>query len=496
MKKGFKKLTLRRTQSREQTGQPGASEVFRERGLTDPELVVPPEPAGVPERERTGSTGIALVRRRSQTSGTPVPSIYQVPESDSPAVVPLQRRLSVGERKAGDKKMAEARTQMTYGKEAFEWDPSLDEDKNLVNQRIWEGEQKLQMALRRLHHDKSMIARDGEKRKKLSASSSNIGSLNGGNKEDSHVTSYMSRFTLKLQRKKARNPKLESMENSTESSSVLKPGTLSPPQADASAEYLQTYAALTPLTARKKRPQKLGKSLAEKTVNEASANDSYLSRFLEDKESVAPKIKKKGSARRQSDPDPLSPKAKGKKIETKKEATSVDVESPSVRVEALRVALPRRSSSSGSLLSRPLDEEEKNSKANQPLSAVPRVLEKETSRSRASSVEVSDVEESSSTFESSEDETKKKSRKVRRKVPRSAKESPVSLENRQVTEEEVTDLISLGPELGKGAFSLVYRAERKSDGLAVAVKVVDLTRLTAKQLAELDAERFVLVNQN
>jgi serine/threonine protein kinase len=64
--------------------------------------------------------------------------------------------------------------------------------------------------------------------------------------------------------------------------------------------------------------------------------------------------------------------------------------------------------------------------------------------------------------------------------------------NRRVTDDEVPELIKIGEELGKGAFSLVYQATRLKDKLEVAVKVVDLTRLTPKQLAELDAERFIL----
>jgi calcium/calmodulin-dependent protein kinase I len=44
----------------------------------------------------------------------------------------------------------------------------------------------------------------------------------------------------------------------------------------------------------------------------------------------------------------------------------------------------------------------------------------------------------------------------------------------------------------KGAFSLVYQAVRVADNLNVAVKVIDLSRLKSKQLAEVDAERFIL----
>ena len=146
----------------------------------------------------------------------------------------------------------------------------------------------------------------------------------------------------------------------------------------------------------------------------------------------------------------------------------------------------------------------------------------------------SDIEESSSTFEDSDDmviatpkkptrvkSTKRVVRKSSSKARMSKKSSrndsssslpkspsspsaspspPMSTEaldlpdltKVKVSEEELKKKLVIKEELGKGAFSLVMKATRSSDSVDVAVKIVDLTRLTPKQLAELDAERFIL----
>ncbi len=428
----------------------------------------------------------------------------------------------------------------------------------------------------KLHHDKEMVARAYPK-------------------EDQAVSSYAARFLKLSAKRKAKNPNLL-VENSSTSlapsddvggSTALKPGRK---QTDVAKQYLAQYAAMTPQAALKKR---LMMSEVEREINEKSKADSYLNQFLEDKADVAPKSR--GHVRRSSDSfnvkpsddgapsDVAAPKAVVKRDSVrldgrKRSSSSANLSRSSVVIPTLQdQSKLERKATQEKLLE--LEQQKVIQVKNAPLARV------SASHGAPSSTESSDVEESSSTFESDGESdmiisTKAKSPKressrkgnkkalsfffffffffflsfffillltseklvaspkghgssPRKKAPSSAKKRSSSAnlkrkssasssssgkiaiipsadvasssavtsatsdsyglsKSRRVTEEELPKLLKLGNELGKGAFSLVYQAVRMEDNLAVAVKVIDLSRLTAKQLAEVDAERFIL----
>ncbi len=406
----------------------------------------------------------------------------------------------------------------------FVYNTNLSPEENLVNQRNWEGQQRLNAAMARLHHDKSMIAKASQP------------------KEDQAVNGYMARFAQKLQKKKAKNPTSSNDDIAEEmaavasaSSNTLRPGAIKLTDA-----YLENYKSMTPQAALKKR---LLMSEAEKVVNEKGQTDSYLNRFLEDK--VDAPAKKGHHVRRSSDSTGVPAAADDAAARRKVEAAAAAAdkvkkrESTSGRRRSNSNAAMRRTSSSTMPSLSKREAEAKEDAAERRLTKE-RLLAVEqqkvllaaspaASRLRAnngtSSVESSDVEESSSTFESDDEAdaaatattatTPKKSgvKKVRRKVSKSRRSSLAKIaavsrtasqpalkvreENAaqkavKVGDDELPKLLRLGEELGKGAFSLVYKAERLADGLPVAVKVIDLSRLTPKQLAEVDAERIIL----
>lgn len=372
----------------------------------------------------------------------------------------------------------------------FRPDPTKTEEENARAKKEWEGERKLANAVAQLHmaKEKEMTARQAEKEKDQKD-------------EKSLVSDYLRRFTKGLQRKKAKNPQTSSEEEVKPiegTSSALKPGAQPRPgsavRQGLADEYMQQYGALTPQNARKK------KTVAEKQVNETSMKDSYLSKFLEDKLD-APQPK----PRRRSDADVIV-------IATEAPVDDRVSKTPAPLRASQRESLTRSSDRHSRRRSRTMSNKT-DSPGNKSGTSSATSLTKLKAQAApiAASTESSDVEESSSTFEEEDIVPKKPVTKavvaaaaavppptappivtVQNSDVSGATPVATSLPKKIVSEEDVKKALTLGNELGKGAFSLVYQALRTSDSTQVAVKVVDLTRLTKKQLAELDAERLIL----
>ena len=138
----------------------------------------------------------------------------------------------------------------------FHSDPSKSAEENARDKQMFEGEKKLLQAKAQLHE-----AKEKEKRE-----------LEASQKEQ--VSGYLKRFAKKRANQKNRNPKTAATETTVDlsASAKLKPvdsGKKAPPKMKdlIASQYLESYGALTPTTARKKR---ILMSDAEESVNKAS----------------------------------------------------------------------------------------------------------------------------------------------------------------------------------------------------------------------------------
>jgi hypothetical protein len=460
----------------------------------------------VPDQDKTASKTKSGLLKKGGGSAAPIPSSSSGSLSKGTSKVFVPDSKQSAEVNAIRKRAWEEEQRLNAAIAAqFVYDPALSEDENMKNQLRWEGEQKLLAAMSKLHHDKEMVARAYPK-------------------EDQAVSSYAARFMKRSAKRKAKNPNLSSevtgavattaaagsTSSASSDSATLKPGRK---QTDEAKQYLAQYAAMTPQAALKKR---LLMSEAEREINEKSKADSYLNQFLEDKVDAPVK---KGHVRRSSDSFGVPPKSD----DPVRNSVLREAVSPTKR-DSMRLDR-KRSTSSANLLRTSLDSQAKiERKATQD-----RVLEMEqqkivqvknaplarvsASAGGGASAESSDVEESSSTFESdgeAEDKTKPKGvtprkskqkgfwfrfflmgekknlatggspmgKSPRKKIPRSAKkkssanlkrassaasprkEEPVAVaspdsdvsgltKSRRITDEELPKLLKLGNELGK-----------------------------------------------